>query len=78
MAEQRYVPTAALQKSLQKGSGVCVNLLSQVEYLEELAKAAPEIEQDVARIRLKLEHLDMLCRTGLNGVATTLEAPERP
>lgn len=59
------VPNGSLASALRKALGTCNACRTQIEYYEELAKAAPEIDPQVTELRMKLEHLDQLCRTGL-------------
>lgn len=64
MANQ-VIPSGTLERSLRKGMGVCNTHRPHLEYFEELAKAAPELDELVTKLRVKLEHLDKLCRAGL-------------
>lgn len=72
METPRFVPTVALHNSLRKGAACALNLQPQIEYLEELAKALPELDQDITALRLKVEHLDRACKVGLKGVAASM------
>lgn len=65
MSPVANVPNGALERALQKGLGCCNSHRPAIEYLEQLATVCPEIEPLVAELRLKLEHLDKMCRTGL-------------
>lgn len=71
MVTDKIVPTAAMQRCLTKALGVCSGVSSQVEYLEEIAKACPEIDPSVTELRVMLDHLDKLCRVGLRGVSAS-------
>lgn len=65
------VPSVELQRALQKGLGCCNSVAQQVEYFEQLAQACPELDPLVSELRLKLEHLSKLCRTGLGMTGAT-------
>lgn len=69
------VPSGTLERALRKGIGVCNTYRAHLEYFEELAKAAPELEEAVNTLRVKLEHLDRLCRTGLSLTKPTDNTP---
>lgn len=60
------IPSGTLERALRKGLGVCNTYRPILEYFEELAKVDPGIEPSVEQLRIKLEHLDRLCRAGLN------------
>jgi len=68
MARKRPPATAGLEGKLTKALATCRGCEPQVSYLESLAAVAPEIEQDVARLRIKLEHLRQLATVGLEGI----------
>lgn len=68
MPAKKVVPTAALQRALEKALGTVNSVSPQVEYLQELAKACPEIAAQVDDLGLMHAHLDALCRAGLGGV----------
>lgn len=70
-------PTPALQKALQKAQACCNNNLNAIEWYEELAKAAPEIDPAVVELRLKHEHLDRLSRVGLRQVSVQASQENR-
>lgn len=59
------IPSGTLERALQKGLGCCNSLRPAIEYLEHLATACPEIDPMVTELRIKLEHLDAMCRKGL-------------
>lgn len=70
------IPSGTLERALQKGLGCCNSLRPAIEYLENLAVACPEIDPMVTELRLKLEHLDKMCRVGL--LHTQQQQPESP
>lgn len=66
-----YVPTPALHKCLTKALATVNTMGPQINWLEELAKVCPEIEQDVNDLVLKHEHLDRIARVGLGNVSSS-------
>jgi hypothetical protein len=75
MHEERYVPTGALHKSLVKAQGTCVTCGPQIEWLEEMAKVEPAIDEQVNELRLKHEHINRLSRVGLNSISADTQIP---
>ena len=59
--------STTLQRKLVQALGTCTACAPQVEYLESLAGTCPEIQQQVAELRLMLDHLQAMTQTGLAG-----------
>jgi hypothetical protein len=59
------VITPALEKALKKGLGVCSDKLPSLEYLKQLAKANPSIQDAVDELEIKHAALEQICRAGL-------------
>jgi hypothetical protein len=63
--------TPGLMKAFEKGQRCANDWRPHVEFLERLVPVYPQIEQDVAALRSKLDFLDVLCETGL-GIAQAM------
>jgi hypothetical protein len=74
MSESK-VPTPALYKCLTKALATVQTMAPQVNWMEELAKVCPEIEQAVAGLVLKHEHVDRIARVGLGNVSPDTPVP---
>jgi len=59
------VPSASLERCMHKALGTCQAVAPQIEYLEDLAKACPEIDASVSELRVFHDHLNKMCRVGL-------------
>lgn len=65
MADVKCPATLTLQRKLTSALQTCVACAPQVEYLEQLARACPEIAEQVQSLRLLLDHIENLSRIGL-------------
>ncbi len=77
MADIRVVPSRPLQTALTKALACCNSQEPQIQYLEDLAKVAPELDDAVTQLRLKQMHLDALAREGLRAVTALDGTQER-
>lgn len=79
MSKSRTIPPSqALQSALTKALGTCTSCAPQIEYLEQLAQHAPEIDQQVTELRILHDHLDKLARVGLSGIPIADDTSDRP
>lgn len=65
MAAAKCPASAALQRKLVAALGTCTACAPQVEYFESLAGTCPEIDTQVAELRVMLDLLQRMAQTGL-------------
>lgn len=65
MAAPKCPATLALQRKLTQAMGTCAACAPQVEYLESLAGTCPQIGEQVANLRVLLDHLETMSKVGL-------------
>lgn len=57
--------TQTLQRKLTQALSTCTACAPQVEYLETLAPVCPQIAEQIASLRLLLDHVENMSRIGL-------------
>lgn len=67
MAAAKCPASAALQRKLVQALGTCTACAPQIEYFEQLAGTCPEIDTQVAELRVMLDLLQKMTQVGLNG-----------
>lgn len=55
----------AQQRTLKKGLDTCTDCLPKLEWLEEVAKVAPQYAEQIAELRDMHDHLKTVCTAGL-------------
>lgn len=67
MAAAKCPASTTLQRKLVQAMGTCTACAPQVEYLEQLAGVCPEIDPQVAELRVMVDHLERIAKLGLQG-----------
>lgn len=77
MAKPVVPPNDALHRALVKAAGTCNSVISQIEYMQQLAIAAPELAPQVDELQAMHDHLSALCRAGMVQTIDELQAENR-
>lgn len=68
MTTPKCPATQALQKKILQAQGTCAACAPQVAYLESIASVCPEMQDQVANLRLLLDHLEVMTEVGSVGI----------